>query len=271
MHKTFLKYKFLLMLLFLASCASKNGNVTAYKIHQKQLKGFVKNIQKKEPIIFNDRLKSTFIPTTNFNLRKPNFVIIHHTAQESMAQTIKTFQLEKTQVSAHYVISDDGKIVQMLNDYMRSWHGGAAKWGKNTDINSCSIGIELDNNGTEIFSEKQINSLLLLLEKLKKDYNIPVANFIGHLDIAPSRKIDPSVLFPWEKLAEKGFGLWPDSDLECAPENFDPMIALRVIGYDTSNAIAVIQSFQRHYLPKEISGVLDEKTYNTIYSIYKKQ
>jgi N-acetylmuramoyl-L-alanine amidase len=78
--------------------------------------------------------------------------------------------------------------------------------GENTDINSTS-GIELDNNGTQVFSELQINSLLALLTKLKKDYNIPAQNIIGHADIAPTRKKDPSQLFPWKILAENGFGL----------------------------------------------------------------
>jgi N-acetylmuramoyl-L-alanine amidase len=79
-----------------------------------------------------------FVGTTNFGLRKPNYVIIHHTAQNSTEQTLKTFTTPKTQVSAHYVIGRDGVIYQMLNDYLRAWHGGAAKWGNLTDINSSS-------------------------------------------------------------------------------------------------------------------------------------
>ncbi len=256
---------------FLSSCASKNIAVISRKSYKKQIKEFVKNIKNQEPTVFNDSINSSFNPTVNFNLRKPNLVIIHHTAQDSLEQTIKTFQLTKTQVSAHYVIADDGKIVQMLNDYLRAWHGGMAKWGKNTDINSCSIGIELDNNGTEPFSEAQIKSLLILLEKLKKDYNIPIANFIGHLDIAPTRKNDPSSLFPWKKLAEKGYGYWPEEILECAPENFNNELALKIIGYDTSNLSATITAFKRHYIPDEVDDILNEKTINTIYNIFKKQ
>lgn len=209
--------------------------------------------------------------TTNFNLRKPNFIIIHHTAQDSLAQTIKTFTLVKTKVSAHYVIADDGRVVQMLNDYLRAWHGGNSSWGKNTDINSASIGIELDNNGSEPFSELQITSLMALIAKLKYDYNIPTQNIIGHSDIAPTRKYDPSALFPWKTLAQKEFGVWPDEILEPAPINFNIELALRIIGYDTKNLPAAISAFKLHFIQTEVDSVLDEKTINIIYNIYKKQ
>src|SRR5215207_746112 len=149
-----------------------------------------------------------WVGTTNFNLRKPNFVIIHHTAQDSCEQTLKTFTTKKSSVSAHYVICKDGTIHHMLNDYLRAWHGGVARWGNNSDLNSSSIGIEIDNNGTEEFGEAQINSLLLLLGNLKRAHGIPSANFIGHADIAPTRKVDPNVHFPWKRLADQGFGLW---------------------------------------------------------------
>jgi N-acetylmuramoyl-L-alanine amidase len=96
------------------------------------------------------------VGTVNFNLRKPNFIIIHHTAQDSLQQTIKTFTVTRTQVSSHYVIADDGSVIQMLNDYLRAWHAGRGSWGKDTDINSSSIGIELDNNGTEVFLKHKL-------------------------------------------------------------------------------------------------------------------
>ena len=153
-----------------------------------------------------------WVGTTNFNLRKPNYVVIHHTAQESTEQTLKTFTEPATSVSSHYVIGSDGKVYQMLNDYFRAWHGGVGKWGNNTDLNSGSIGIELDNDGEEPFEEAQIQSLLKLLARLKRDYKIPAENFIGHSDIAPVRKVDPGPLFPWKRLAAEGYGIWPDED-----------------------------------------------------------
>lgn len=225
----------------------------------------------KAPIALANGISTEWISAVNFNLRKPNFIIIHHTAQDSLAQTLKTFTVTKTQVSSHYVIADDGRVVQMVNDYLRAWHGGAASWGKNTDINSASIGIELDNNGIEPFSDKQIISLLALLTKLKKDYNIPTQNIIGHSDIAPSRKTDPSALFPWKLLALNGFGIWPDEVLELAPVDFNVEQGLRIIGYNTKNLPSAISAFKLHYIQTEVDSVLDEKTINTIYNIYMKQ
>ena len=198
-----------------------NYKITIDSLYSEQLLNVKDSISKIGLTILKNGVNTEWIGTVNFNLRKPNLVIIHHTAQDSIQQTIKTFTLARTQVSAHYVIGDDGRVIQMLNDYLRAWHAGNGSWGKNTDINSTSIGIELDNNGSEPFSELQINSLIALLTKLKKDYNIPTQNIIGHSDIAPSRKVDPSVLFPWKTLAEKGFGIWPDEVLEPAPVDFN--------------------------------------------------
>ena len=255
----------ILLLLFSISCTI-NPYKSSKKLFKSQLKNFKEIISKNDTIGNN----SQWINTVNFNLRKPNFVIIHHTAQDSLQQTIKTFTLQKTQVSSHYVISDDGKVVQMLNDYLRAWHAGNASWGKNTDINSTSIGIELDNNGSEPFSEAQINSLLQLLTRLKKLYNIPTQNFIGHLDIAPSRKNDPSVLFPWKELSENGFGIFPDESLIDAPTNFNAELGLRLIGYDTKNLPDAISAFKRHFIQTEVNDFLDQKTINTIYNVYLK-
>jgi N-acetylmuramoyl-L-alanine amidase len=189
-----------------------------------------------------------WVGTTNFNLRKPNFVIIHHTAQNSCPETLKTFTLARTQVSAHYVICRDGVIHHMLNDYLRAWQAGTSKWGSITDVNSISIGIELDNNGSEPFSAVQINSLLRLLTRLKTLYNIPSANFIGHSDIAPTRKVDPSYLFPWKQLADSGFGLWyADTTGIGVPNGFSSLTALRLIGYDIKDSSAAVLAFKRHF------------------------
>ncbi|MGV3587903.1 MAG: N-acetylmuramoyl-L-alanine amidase [Adhaeribacter sp.] len=207
-----------LLIFFLTSFVScvTNPYVVTNRSYKKQVKALartIKNTPVQPPGADSLPMGDYWVGTTNFNLRKPNFVIIHHTAQDSTAQTLKTFTRPQTQVSAHYVIGRDGKIYHMLNDYLRAWHGGAAKWGNTTDINSTSIGIELDNNGLEPFDEAQINSLLLVLARLKKTYNIPTANFIGHSDIAPTRKNDPSPIFPWKKLADKGYGFWYDETI----------------------------------------------------------
>ncbi|MBL0739260.1 N-acetylmuramoyl-L-alanine amidase [Flavobacterium sp. GN10] len=239
--------------------------------YAQQLRIVKDTLSKTNSTYLQNGINTEWIGTVNFNLRKPSFVIIHHTAQDSLQQTINTFTKTKTQVSAHYIISENGKVVQMLNDYLRAWHAGNSTWGKTTDLNSCSIGIELDNNGFKPFTEAQISSLVALLTKLKKDYNIPTQNFLGHADIAPGRKQDPSALFPWKTLAEKGFGIWPDEVLEPAPFDFKIEPALRIIGYNTKNLTAAIQAFKLHYIQTDATSVLDRKTIDAIYSIYKKQ
>ncbi|MFC6998367.1 N-acetylmuramoyl-L-alanine amidase [Rufibacter roseus] len=203
----------LLALLLVFSACTSNPYASTNRVYKKKVKALTKEI-KATPVIIageDSLLQGDYwVGSTNFNLRKPNYVVIHHTAQNSTEQTLKTFTTPKTQVSAHYVIGRDGKVYHMLSDYLRAWHGGNAKWGNTTDLNSTSIGIELDNNGFEPFQEAQIESLIQLLALLKKNYGIPAANFIGHSDIAPSRKVDPNPTFPWKQLAEAGFGLWYD-------------------------------------------------------------
>ena len=234
-------------------------------------------------------ISDEWVGTANFGIRKPNYVIIHHTAQDSLAQTLATFTLSRTQVSSHYVVGRDGEIVQMLNDYLRSWHAGKGRWGNDTDLNSSSIGIELDNNGSEPFTTAQIESLLVLLKRLKWKYGIPTANFIGHSDIAPSRKIDPRSYFPWKKLAEEGFGMWYDEEVvfpvlahhdnvllpigttDLLPENvLDPILALRIIGYDVSDYKAAIRSFKLHFIQRDVDSELTEVDKRILDNLYKK-
>ena len=187
---------------------------------------------------------ASWVGTTNFSMRRPNYVVIHHTAQNSCEQTLKTFTLPRTQVSSHYVICKDGTVHHMLNDLLRAHHAGVSKWGNATDLNSSSIGIEIDNNGFETFTDAQINSLLNVLERLKKAYNIPVANFIGHADIAPGRKVDPNRNFPWQKLSEQGLAIGMILRMYRCLLDFNAMQALRVIGYDIKIDTNAIQSFK---------------------------
>lgn len=210
-------------------------------------------------------------PAIHFDNRKPSYIVIHHTAQNSLAQTVRTFSLEHTKVSAHYVVGRDGQVVQMLNDYYRGWHAGKSKWGNITDLNSVSLGIELDNNGKEPFPEYQINALLNLLDTLKNRYEIPQTNFIGHSDIAPARKDDPSVFFPWKTLAENGFGIWYNEKyLETPPDNFNPVDALKIIGYDVSKLKATIVAFKRKFIKTDLTPELTAFDRSVLYDLYKK-
>ena len=220
------------------------------KIYKRQARDFAARLKESPGISANDTLTASpyFVGTTNFTMRKPNFVVIHHTAQAAVEQTLKTFTLPRTEVSAHYIIGRNGTTYHLLNDYLRAHHAGAGRWGSITDMNSCSIGIELDNNGTEPFADAQIASLLVLLRQLKQTYNIPTANFIGHCDFAPARKTDPGILFPWKTLAQNGFGLWYGDALCDAPANFNSLLALRIIGYDIHDTTAAMRAFKRHYM-----------------------
>jgi len=254
-----------IILVFIYAC-SHNPYVASNKIYRKQLKSYGK-LLRKYPLDDSVNNSPYWAGTTNFDLRRPNFVIIHHTAQNSCDQTLKTFTLERTKVSAHYVICKDGTVYHMLNDYLRAWQAGISKWGNTTDINSSSIGIELDNNGFEYFTEPQINSLIQLLGRLKRAYNIPAANFIGHGDIAPGRKVDPNWRFPWKQLADSSFGYWyPDTTNIIVPTTFDHLQALRIIGYDIKDTSAAIGSFKRHWLQDTTIG-MNESQYKVLYQV----
>ncbi|MBE8721401.1 N-acetylmuramoyl-L-alanine amidase [Sphingobacterium pedocola] len=260
-------------LLILSSCGGGKYAATE-KVYKKKAKQFAE-VYKESPVIGQLEKISTadkeWIASINFGVRKPNYVMIHHTAQNSLEQTVKTFHSERAAVSSHYVIGRNGKIVQMVNDYYRGHHAGLGKWGNDTDLNSSSIGIELDNNGTtDPWPQIQIDALVQLLAYLKDAYKIPQANFIGHMDYAPTRKNDPS-RFPWKTLAEKGFGFWYDDYLETPPLGFEPRLALRIIGYDVKNLDAAIKAFKIHYIQKDTTTAnLNEEDLKILYSIFKK-
>ncbi len=255
-----IKFTFFFAIIFLFACNSFQYRETN-QLYKKQAKVLIKDVVA-EPYAVVDSINSIAAPkwvgTTNFDLRKPNFVIIHHTAQNSCDQTLRTFTLERTKVSAHYVICKDGTVHHMLNDYLRAWHGGIAKWGNNTDINSSSIGIEIDNNGFEPFEPKQIESLLNLLSILKNKYRIPETNFIGHADIAPTRKNDPNINFPWSLLAQKGYGVWYDPNANISlPNNLSTPYALALVGYDIKDTTAAILAFKRHFRQDSTANITE--------------
>jgi N-acetylmuramoyl-L-alanine amidase len=184
--------------------------------------------------------------------------VIHHTGDDTAAQALAVLRDRAREVSAHYLVERDGTIDQLVDERKRAWHAGASKWGGDADVNSASIGIELDNNGDEPFSDRQIVALLALLADIKARYGIPAANFVGHADVAPARKVDPSRWFPWRTLAAQGFGLWCDAPPSGPPPGFDPLLALQALGYDLSDPDAAARAFMLHYMPNEpASPVLD--------------
>ena len=262
----FTKYLFFIFILIVASCSS-NKYAATNKVYKRQAKSFAKEI-KKYPL---EGTKATWVGTTNYGMRKPNFVIIHHTAQSSCPATLQAFTTPRSQVSAHYVICKDGTVHHMLNDYLRAWQAGKSSWGNDKDINSSSLGIELDNNGYEPFPAAQINSLLTVLDTLKSKYFIPAANFIGHSDIAPTRKKDPNVNFPWHLLAQHGYGLWyGDTSMVVVPQNFNDIQALRIIGYSVKDTAATIAAFKRHFEMQDSSKTLNDADRKILYDLMGK-
>lgn len=251
------------------ACTATGPYSATNKIYKRQAKELARSLRDLPALSANNPAPFQ-VATTNFNLRKPNYVIIHHTAQNSCEQTLRTFTMAKTQVSAHYVICKDGTVHHMLNDYFRAWHGGVSKWGTITDINSVSLGIELDNNGFEEFPQSQVSSLLTLLANLKKAYNIPASNFIGHADIAPPRKQDPNAKFPWKTLAENGFGHWYDAVLDSVPAGFNHLQGLRMIGYDTRDTTAAIIAFKRHFIQTDLSPAIGPNERAILNNLLKK-
>lgn len=206
----------------------------------------------------------------NFSERKPSFVILHHTSNDSVDQALRTLLNPLRSVSAHYLVGRDGRIIQLVDERARAWHAGESKWGAHTDINSASLGIELDNNGRETFPDAQIAALLRLLADIKARYAIAAANFVGHADVAPGRKVDPSRYFPWKTLADHGFGLWCDPPYPQPPLPFDAALGLRALGYDTEDLAAAMRAFKLHFLPEDEAQGLDQRGRALLYCLYQK-
>jgi N-acetylmuramoyl-L-alanine amidase len=215
-------------------------------------------------------IPTEWLASPNFNERKPDFVILHHTSDDTVEQALRSLANPLREVSAHYLIARDGRIIQLVDERARAWHAGESKWGADTDINSASLGIELDNNGHEPFPEVQIAALLRLLADIEARYHIPAANFLGHADVAPGRKTDPSRYFPWSTLAQHGFGLWCDPPFAQPPQAFDVETELRALGYNTEDPEAALRAFKLHFLPDETSAGLDERGRALLYCLYRK-
>jgi N-acetylmuramoyl-L-alanine amidase len=192
---------------------------------------------------------ATWVPSPNYGERRAQLIVLHFTDETSVQNSLTTLRTGNSEgpVSAHYLIGGDGHIYQLVADAMRAWHAGEGRWGTITDVNSASIGIELDNDGSTPFAPAQITSLLRLLTDLTDRLHIARTQIVGHEDFAPTRKNDPGPLFPWKQLADAGFGLWPQGPSIDPPPGFDPWMALSVIGYPPDEHAAVVRAFHHHY------------------------
>ena len=231
----------------------------------------------------------------NFNKReskKIKYLIIHYTALKDCSESIKYLCNKSKKVSSHYLISQEGDIYNLVSENMRAWHAGISYWKSKTDLNSASIGIELDyspNHTNNIFKKKMIKSLINLIIMLKKKYNIHKNNILGHSDISPYRKLDPGPKFPWKKLEkfdliylpitkknkiQLNLKLWFKKNKLTRKKNI-ALFMLGYIGYDISLSYKnsnffkyLLKSYQYHYLSNNISCKLDNETYDLILSHY---
>ena len=216
--------------------------------------------------------------TPNVNSRDPSlplqYVVLHYTGMENGHAALSRLMDPKAEVSAHYMIDEDGKVTQLADEDKRAWHAGKSFWRGTTDLNSASIGIELVNPGHQFgyraFPTMQMKALASLLRDIIARHNLsPKTALLAHSDIAPGRKEDPGELFPWQELAAQGLGVWPqpvEDDYKPASDH-DVQLMLRQIGYfcpdhgeyDRDMREALL-AFQRHYEPNNLTGTPERET-----------
>jgi len=205
----------------------------------------------------------------NFNERadgqSPSMLLLHYTGMKTGSEAIERLCDPGSKVSAHYVVEEDGRVFQLVSDDKRAWHAGVSYWAGESDINSASIGVEIVNPGHEFgyrdFPDAQIESVIKLCGQIIEKYNISSGKVMGHSDVAPGRKTDPGELFPWERLAQSGIGLWPevwDMDVQAAPdllESDDSYHALLCeFGYSPAEDFdVVLEAYHRHFCPERFS------------------
>ncbi|CAM3112808.1 N-acetylmuramoyl-L-alanine amidase [Asticcacaulis taihuensis] len=223
-------------------------------------------------------------PSPNFNERKgpPDMVVLHYTGMKSGEAALARMCDPEAKVSAHYMVEEDGRIFRLVHEERRAWHAGISYWKGETDINGCSIGIEIVNPGHEFgyrdFPMAQIDAVIGLLDGIRERWEIPDHRILGHSDVAPERKQDPGERFPWAELAAHGHGLWVTPDMPPANPStgqtamgpplgegdtglgvFSLQSALGKLGYNIlaggpydDETATIVTAFQRHWVPEQI-------------------
>lgn len=204
-------------------------------------------------------------PSPNFDERTlpVTMLVLHYTGMEDAPSAISWLANPESKVSAHYVVTEDGQVIAMVDEASRAWHAGRSHWRGITDVNSASIGIEIVNPGHEFgyrpFPEEQMSALIPLVSDIVDRHGIARANVVGHSDIAPARKKDPGELFDWQRLARVRLALpipqarlvdpyWSDGAF---------LLALERFGYDITDGRAATTAFQRRWRTQAIDGMID--------------
>lgn len=197
-------------------------------------------------------MRTHILPYFNERPAKISALVLHCSAHDTKDMIAV---LEKEELSAHYVVGLNGDVTQLVPEEKRAWHAGISSWREFNNLNHNSVGIEISSMsmGQEPYSERQINSLIELCQGIIERHHIPAQNVVGHSDIAPTRKPDPGVAFPWQKLAENGIGLWYDLNDAAEVEETNQEILLQKIGYNTENLAAAMYAFCRHFIPQEVA------------------
>lgn len=194
-----------------------------------------------------------------------DILLLHYTGMKTGAEALDRLCDPAAKVSAHYMIEEDGRILQLVSESRRAWHAGAAQWRGDSDINARSIGVEIVNPGHEFgyrtFPAEQMAAVKRLCLDILARHPIPAERVLGHSDVAPLRKEDPGELFDWRGLAAAGIGLWPESSSAAVLENAVGKALKRVgYGYTEEDLPAVIRAFQRRYRPSALTGTADAET-----------
>lgn len=239
---------------------------------------------------------SDVIPSPNYgdrsNDRKPDMIVLHYTGMPDVEGALARLCSAGTDVSAHYVVLEDGRIVQCVPEAKRAWHAGSSSWGGETDINSCSIGVEIVNRGHDWgypdFPRRQIAAVITLCRGIMLRHELPAHRVLAHSDVAPSRKKDPGEKFPWHSLANSGVGHWVQAapivrgeSLKLGGEGNDVQglqEALARYGYGIPRngrydgpTMEVVTAFQRHFRPQRVDGIADHSTLVTLQSLLASQ
>lgn len=221
-------------------------------------------------------------PNHNARKRDVSLLVLHYTGMDTAEAAIERLCDPDAAVSAHYVVCEDGRVVQLVDEDRRAWHAGLGVWAGETDVNSASVGIEIVNGGhcygLPEFPRAQITAVIELCEAVMARWTIHPAGVIGHSDLAPERKLDPGERFPWARLADYGVGVWPDPvtaghGLRFGPGHGegDTLAAVQThlarIGYGvdtdgryTPRTRAVVAAFQRRFRPAHADGLVDAET-----------
>ena len=188
-------------------------------------------------------------PSPNFGDRRdgtiPDLIVLHYTAMATAQLALERLCDPEAEVSAHYLIAEDGQVLRLVDEQMRAWHAGAGEWGGQGDVNSRSIGIELANDGASPFAARQMDALEGLLADLMKRHGIAPEGVIAHSDMAPQRKCDPGARFDWRRLALQGLSVWPEN----GSAEVDFANAARRFGYPKADPDALLFAFRLRFRP----------------------